>query len=357
MKLNRYALIVILSIALVLFTASAAAQQAEKLVIFNWSQYMNPAIIKQFEKKYGVEVVQNYYGSLPEMFAKLRAGGASQYDIVVPSNYFVPRLIATGLIQPLDHSQIPNLANLMPRFTDPAFDPRNKYTAAYQWGDTAIAYNAKNLPGAPQTWAILFDPEVNTQYPFVLGTDAQVVFGAACAYLGKSYTCESRDDWKQAAQLILKTKQRSNFAGFMDNTPLLKSLARGNVSAGMSYNGDYVFDRSESPDAFKNIKYVVPKAGAELWVDSMAIPVNAPHPRLAHEFINFILEPRIGAELSNYNAYATPNKKALPLLNKTLREPPVTPTAEQMKRLHFTPSVKGDQLQFVQQLWTEVQSR
>ncbi|MDA3919543.1 MAG: spermidine/putrescine ABC transporter substrate-binding protein [Salinisphaera sp.] len=357
MKTFRTMLFTLLALVIVLVAGPASAAQPKKLDIFIWSQYMDPAIITAFEKKYHVEVVQNNYGSLPEMFAKLRAGGDSQYDIVVPSNYYVQRLIKTGLLQPLDHSEIPNLDNLMSRFRNAPFDPHNKYTAAYQWGDTGIAYNTDDITNAPDSWSILFDPKVNSKYPFVMGTDAQVMFGAACAYQGKQYACTGQDNWKQAARLILKNKQRSNFSGFMDDTPLLKNLARGNMAVGLAYNGDYAFDKKNNPSAFAHIKFIVPKEGAELWVDSMAIPAHAPHPMLANEFINFILEAKIGAQLSNYNSYASPNKKSLPMLNPELRKPPVVPTDAQMKRLHYTPSIKGDQLQFVQQLWTEIQAQ
>ncbi|RJS93299.1 PotD/PotF family extracellular solute-binding protein [Salinisphaera sp. Q1T1-3] len=334
-----------------------AQDKARTLYLFNWSQYMDPAIIKAFEKQYDVKVVQTYYNSQPEMFAKLRAGGDSQYDVVVPSSYYVPRLIHTGLLQPLDKKAIPNYSNLMPRFSHPDYDPDGKYVAAYQWGDTGIAYNVDKLGEQPESWSILFDPKANAKYPFDLGTDAQVMLGSACAALGHGYDCTDRDQLKKAAQLILKTKQRRNFSGFEDATPTLKQLARGNIVAGVAYNGDYAFDKQENPQGYKHIKFIVPKEGAELWVDSMAIPAHAPHPRLANQFINFILDAKIGAQLSNYNAYASPNKAARPYLDKALTEPPIMPSDAEMKRLHFTPSIAGDQLQFVQQLWTEVQSR
>ncbi|HET7315625.1 spermidine/putrescine ABC transporter substrate-binding protein [Salinisphaera sp.] len=357
MKKLRNLTRLIAAAAVAAFAFPAFAADADTLYIFNWSQYMNPKIIKQFEAKYDVNVVQSYYNSQPEMFAKLRAGGDSQYDIVVPSNYYVPRLIKTGLLQKLDKSEIPNYDNLMSRFQKPPYDPTGEYVAAYQWGDTGLAYNVKVLGEQPESWSILFDPEVNSKYPFAIGTDAQVMFGSACAYLGYSYDCTGRDKWKKAAKLILKTKNRSNFSGFQDATPTLKQLARGNIVAGMAYNGDYAFDKSENPKGFEDIKFVVPKEGAELWVDSMAIPAHAPHPKLANKFINFILKAKIGAELSNWNAYASPNKAARPYLDKALTEPPIMPTDEQMKRLHFTPVIAGEDLQFVQQLWSEVLSR
>ena len=335
----------------------AAAQAEEKtLYIFNWSQYMDPEIIEAFEDKHDVKVVENYYNSLPEMFSKLRAGGKSQYDIIVPSNYFVPRLVETGLVQELDHSKIPNLENLHDRFLDPSFDPGNKYTAAYQWGTTGLIYNEEKL-GEVDSWDVMFDSERNSKYPFALISDGQVAMSVACAYLGHDYRCTDTEQWKEAARLIVNTKGRSNFNGFADGTPQLQQIAQGNIAAGMSYNGDYLFYKAEDPEAYEDIEFTIPKEGAELWVDSMMIPSEAPNPDLAHKFINYILDAEVGAQLSNWTWYSSPNEAAKPMLDQVLLEPPATPTDEQMERVHFTPSLKGQQLQTFQQLWTDVQSR
>jgi spermidine/putrescine transport system substrate-binding protein len=335
---------------------SATARQPQKLYLFNWSEYMNPAILKAFETKYHVKVVRSFYESNPELFAKLRAGGDSQYDVVFPSDYYVPRLIKSGLLQPLNKSEIPNFNNLKPKFRNPKYDPHSKYSVAYQWGDTGIAYNVKDFPNAPASWSILFDPQVNPNYPFAMANDAQFMFGVACAYQGHGYACIGKNKWKQAAKLLLKTKQRPNFSGFIQGTPVLKRLVRGIVAVGPAFNGDYMREKGNSPKAFANIRFMIPKEGTQLWVDTMAIPAHAPHPKLANKFINFILKAKIGAELSNWNHYATPNKSAQPLLDKQLQGPPITPTKEQMKRLHFTPTLKGDQLQLLQQFWAAVKS-
>lgn len=336
---------------------AVTAQAAGKLYIFNWSQYMDPSIIEQFEKKHDVEVVRNFYNSLPEMFSKLRAGGDSQYDVIVPSNYYIPRLIETGLVQKLDHSKIPNLDNLHPKFKDPTFDPGNQYSAAYQWGTTGLIYNTETLGDAPNSWGIMFDPKVNSDYPFAMIGDGQVTIGVACAYLGHGYRCSDREQWKEAAQVVLEAKKRDNFSGFNDGTPQLQQIAQGVIHAGMTYNGDYLFFKSEDPEAYENIAYTIPKEGAELWVDNMMIPKNAPNPDMAHKFINYILDAEIGAQLSNWNYYSSPNQAAQPMLEAVLQEPPATPTDAEMERLSFTPTLSGEDLQVFQQIWTEVQSR
>lgn len=338
------------------FSAGALAQE-KTLYIFNWSQYMDPEIIEAFEEENNVEVVENYYNSLPEMFSKLRAGGDSQYDIIVPSNYYVPRLVNTELVQKLDHSKIPNLENLHSKFRDPSYDPGNEYSIAYQWGTTGLIYNKETLGDVADSWGIMFDPEANPDYPFAMIGDGQVTMGMACAYLGHGYRCTGEEQWKEAAQLVLKTKKRENFSGFNDGTPQLQQIAQGVIHAGMSYNGDYVFYKSEDPEAYEDIDFAIPEEGAELWVDSMMIPKNAPSPDLAHKFINYILDAEVGAQLSNWTYYSSPNEAALPMLDEVLQEPPSTPTDEELARSYFTPSLSGQKLQTFQQIWTEVQSR
>lgn len=340
-----------------LLLAGATQAQENKLYLFNWTEYMDPEIIAAFEEEHDVDVVQNYFNSLPEMFAKLNAGGVSQYDIIVPSNYYIPRLIETGLVQPLDKSKLANLDNVKEQFSDPSYDPGSEYSAPYQWGTTGIVYNSETFPEAPKSWSLLFDAEVNPGHPFALMGDGQVSIGAACAYLGHGYDCTDMDAWREAARLLIDTKGRNNFSGFVDGTPALQQLARGVTHVSLSYNGDYLFFKDEDPETFATLDYMIPDEGAEMWVDAMLIPSEAPNPDMAHKFIDFILDAEVGAQLSNYNYYASPNAAAEPHLDAVLTEPPVQPSDEDMERLHFTPSLSGEQLQTFQQLWSEVQAR
>ncbi|HSH57468.1 MAG TPA: spermidine/putrescine ABC transporter substrate-binding protein [Halomonas sp.] len=354
MTINKSALV--LSIGAVLLTGSVQAQE-NKLYLFNWTEYMDPEIITAFEEKYDVEVVQNYFNSNPEMFAKLNAGGVSQYDIIVPSNYYVPRLIETGLVQTLDTTKLENQGNIMEQFRDPSYDPGGEYSAPYQWGTTGIIYNAETFPDAPKSWSLLFDPEVNPGHPFALMGDGQVNMGGACAYLGYDYDCTDIEAWKEAARLLIDTKSRGTFSGFSDGTPQLQQLARGVTHVGLSYNGDYLFYREDNPDSFKNLEFMIPDEGAEMWVDVMMIPAKAPNPDMAHKFIDFILDAEVGAQLSNYNYYASPNVAAEPHLDEALTQPPVRPSEADMARLRFTPTLEGVKLQTFQQLWAEVKAR
>ena len=357
--LGRRTLLALLlgSASAVTLGGAAVAQDKQTLNLFIWGQYTDEDLVKKFEEKYNAKVVETNYNSLGEMFAKLQAGGDSQYDIVVPSNYYVPRLIHAGLLQPLDKDKLPNMKYLMDQFVDPPFDPGNKYVAPYQWGTTGIAYDKRKIPNPPQSWAALFDPEANPNQPFSISTDPQVMLGGACAYLGKDYTCTDRDDLIAAGKEVAKVKKRANFQGFMDGTPMLKALARGNIAMGVAYNGDLAFNKLEDPQGNANIEFFIPKEGAEIWLDSMGIPKNAPNAELAYQWINFLLEPENGAQLSNYNNFGTPNKESVQYLDENMQDPLVLPDEQTLKRLHYTPALSGQEQQFVQQLWDSIQSR
>lgn len=346
-----------LLLGLLVLTASPSGAAEKTLDLFNWSGYIAPQIITQFENKYHVKVVQNFYESNPELFAKLQAGGVSQYDVIVPSGYFVQRLIGAGLIQKLNHKEIPNLQNLLPAFRNPSYDPGDTYSAPYQWGTTGLVYNTKHFKKPPESWGLLFNPKLNSNYPFALGKDGQFMLGVACAYQGNGYTCVGKKAWVKAAKLLIKTKKRPNFTGFVEGTPTLQQLVRGVIDVGISFNGDFLSAAQKNPGVFKHLKYVIPKEGTQMWVDTMAIPAKAPHPKLANEFINFVLSAKAGAELSNHNLYASPNKAARPYLKPELQSNVVNPTPEQMKRLHFTPTLRGTNLKMMQQIWTEVRAR
>lgn len=336
------------------------AMAEQTLYLFNWTDYISHKIIKQFETKYHCKVVQNYYNSLGQMYAKLEAGGDSQYDIVVPSNYFIKRMVNAGLLAKLNPQKIPNLKNLLPQFKNPAYDPHNRYSVPYQWGMTGVGYNTKKitLPAKMDGWAVLYDPKVNEKYPFsLMGGSGQDTIGAACAYLGLGFNCTGTKDWKEAAKLIVATEKRHNFVGFLDGTPARHALTKGVIAAGIMFSGTITYDILKHHKKFSNIRFILPKSGAELWVDNMCIPKHAPDKALAYDFINFILSPKIGAELSNYNNYATPNKASVPFLKPLLRTPYYLPPKSVLAHLKYLPELSGKELEEYNQIWTAIRSQ
>ncbi|MCS7218554.1 MAG: spermidine/putrescine ABC transporter substrate-binding protein [Thermus sp.] len=329
--------------------ALALAQKGE-LRLFIWSEYIDPALLEAFTKQYGYRVRVDLYESNEEMIAKLQAGGVSQYDLIFPSDFYVPSLIQLRLVQPLDQARIPNLKNLDEKFKNPPFDPGNRYSAAYQWGTTGLIYR-KDRVAAPPSWAVLFQ---EPKAPFVLMDSSREMLGIALRYLGFSVNTKNPKEVQQAGQVLLQAKRSRYFLGFEGGVGGKNRVVAGAAAYAVVYNGDAVRAADEYPD---RVGFAIPKEGATLWVDSMMIPARAPNPEAAHRFINFILEPKVGAQLSNFNRYATPNKAALAYINPTDRKnPAIYPSAEAMKRLEFILDLGKDN-RLYDEVWTAVKSR
>jgi len=333
--------------------AQPAAAQVKTLYLFNWQDYIGPGLINKFISYCHCNVVQTYYDSNAALEAKLKAGGDSQYDVVVPSSYYIPTLVNENLIIKLDRSKIPNFQNLDAKFQNPTYDPGDDHSIPYQWGTTGIAYNKNQVKELPASWSAIFDPKINPSYPFALmGGSGRDTMGAACAYLGYGFTCGKKAEWIAAAKLIEATMHRKNFTGFVDGDPAMGQIKKGDIAVGMTFNGNVA--ECYDDGSCKNSNYVLPKEGTEIWVDTMAIPARAPDPELAYKFINFILGAKEGAELSNYNLYASPNAASRPYLDKLLDTSLITPTPEQLKHLYFLPPLFGKQLQEFNAIWTAV---
>ncbi|WP_243093768.1 polyamine ABC transporter substrate-binding protein [Thermus thalpophilus] len=338
--------------ALVLLAVGLALGLAQKgeLRLFIWSEYIDPAILEAFTQKFGYKVRVDLYESNEELIAKLQAGGVGQYDVIFPSDFYVPSLIHLKLVRPLDHAQIPNLKNLDEKFKSPPFDPGNRYSAAYQWGTTGLIYRKDRVP-EPTSWAVLFkEPKA----PFILMDSPREMLGNALKYLGYSVNTKDPKEVQQAGQLLLQAKRSRYFLGFEGGVGGKNRVVAGAAAYAVVYNGDAVRAAEENPG---KVAFAIPKEGATLWVDSMMIPARAPNPEAAHRFINFILEPRVGAQLSNYNRYATPNRAALPYIRPEDRKnPAIYPSPEAMKRLEFILDLGKDN-RIYDEVWSAVKSR
>lgn len=324
----------------------------DRLNLFIYTEYMDPGVLAEFQATYGVRVVQDYYETNEALIAKLQAGGAGLYDVVVPAGYGVEILRGQGLLQPLDHTRLPNLGNLMPRFVDPPYDPGNRYTVSYMWGTTGLGVRRDLLPAGapvPDSWAVLFDP-AHAVGPFSMIDDQREALGAALKYLGFSMNSRDPAELRAAEELLVATRKRSlTWAG---SSPSRDLLARGDVVVQQNYGGDVAQVAAEVPD----ILYILPKEGASIWSDNLAVPRDAPHPAAAHAFLNFLMDPGVAARLANYTSYATPNALALPQVDATLRDDPAFyPPPELMERLEFVQDL-GEATRLYTETWTRVKA-
>lgn len=310
---------------------AAAAQAAGEVRIYNWSDYIAPDTLEAFTEATGIAVVYDVYDSNEVLDAALLAG-RSGYDVVVPSNHYLTRQISAGVFQELDHDRLPNMANLNPDLMDDLefVDPGSRYSIPYMWGTNGIGYNEDRVleilgDDAPvDSWALLFDPEVTTALReggcgISMLDSGDEMLSPAMAYLGLSPLSEESADLEAAGDLIAAV--RDNITYF-HSSRYITDLANGDICVAAGYSGD-VFqaaDRAEEAGRDFTIRYSIPKEGAALWFDMMAIPADAPNPENAHAFINFILEPEVAAAITEYVVYANPNLAANDFLDAEILE-------------------------------------
>ncbi len=312
----------------------------KELHIYNWSDYIAEDTIPNFEKEFGVRVTYNTYESNEEMVAKLQAG-ATGYDIVVPSGYIVPVLVATNLAAPINKRYLTNWSNLAPLFLNLPFDPANTYTVPWQWGTTGIAYRKDKLT-PPESWAIFLDARYKGKMTQI--DDGRDVIGSWLRYRGHSLN--STDPKELAGAKADAIAAKRNLKAYISG-PVKGQLISGDVWVAQLWSGDTTQAKTEQP----TIEYLLPEEGCTIWADSLLIPRTAPHKRAAHEFMNYILRPEVGAAISTFTRYGTPNQAAM----AKMENPVPYPTAEEMKRLEYQKDL-GEATAVWDQIWTEIKS-
>ncbi|RLQ93209.1 ABC transporter substrate-binding protein [Falsibacillus albus] len=279
------------------------------LTIYNWGDYIDPELIKEFEKETGMKVIYQTFDSNEAMMTKIEQGGTT-YDLAVPSEYAIEKMKEENLLIPIDHSKLPNLKYINPKFMNLSFDPKNKYSVPYFWGTVGIVYNSEMLGGKKITsWNDLWDKNLKNQILLVDG--AREVMGMGLNSLGYSLN-DTNEQHLQQAKRKLDTLMPNVKAIVGDEIKML--LANEEAAVGVVWSGD----AAEIMDENDKLDYVLPKEGTNLWFDNMVIPKTAKNVEGAHKFINFMLDPKHAAQNAEYVGYSTPNKKALAYLPKDI---------------------------------------
>ncbi|HET7616062.1 MAG TPA: spermidine/putrescine ABC transporter substrate-binding protein, partial [Bacillales bacterium] len=277
---------------------SNGKQLADKLYLFNWSEYLPKSIIKGFEKKYGVDVVYSTYASNSEMLAKLRSGTVP-YDLVVPSDYYVKRMAEHGLLQKIDMKNVPNFKNISDQWKDLPFDPGNQYSVPYMYGTTGIAYNKKKID-KPTSWKALWNPKYKGHV--IMLKAAGEAFNVPLQLLGNDVSKPkdiSKQELKKAGG---KLKDLASNVLAYDSTPA-PQLVTGEAWIADAYSGAAAKAWKKNPD----IGFVLPKEGGVIWMDNFAIPKTSKNPYTAEVFINYLLKPKVSKKLSEAYPYSNPN--------------------------------------------------
>lgn len=296
-------------IIILLFTVSFAMKQSggnasDKLVIYNWGDYIDPELLEKFTEETGIQVQYETFDSNEAMYTKIKQGGTT-YDLAVPSDYMIDKMIKEELLIELDHSKIKGLDHIGQEFMGHSFDPNNTYSIPYFWGTVGIVYNSTMVEEAPEHWEDLWREEYRNDILLVDG--AREVMGFGLNSFG--YSLNSKDRVELAVVEAKLNELTPNVKAIVGDE-LKGYMIQGDAAIGVSFSGE----ASEMLDGNEDLVYVVPSEGSNLWFDNIVIPKTAKHYDQAYAFINFMLEPENAAQNAEYIGYATPNMKAKELL-------------------------------------------
>jgi spermidine/putrescine transport system substrate-binding protein len=350
-------LIVALAAMLLALPAAAAKDQ---LHLYNWNNYIAPETVKRFEEACKCEVVQTYYSDNEELLAKL-AAGAKGYDVLVPTGNAVQALIRGNQLKPIDIAKVPNAKNVDPAVMNTKFDPGNKFSIPYAMSTTIIGYNEEKMKelGLPtDTWAVIFDPKylAKVKGRVTVLDSPNELFAAALKYLGYSANDTDEKHWKEAADVIKKAKPY--WAAF-NASSYIKELTVGNIWLVHGYSNDIFQANLDAQAAGRKFKIVqgMPKEGAVLAVDSMVIHKDAPRPDLALQFMNFMLDGRNSAELTNLIGSGNPNTSAAQYIKPELKAlPAVFPPKDLQAKLEQLTDLTAAQRRQRSRMWTEIKA-
>jgi Spermidine/putrescine-binding periplasmic protein len=353
-----------LGIALIILAPFSALAAEEKVVnVYNWSDYIDQSILTDFERETGIKVVYDVFDSNDILESKLLAGNTG-YDVVVPSDTFLQRQVKAGVFQKLNKSKLPNLANMWDVITTrtEGFDPGNAYSVNYMWGTTGFGYNADKIharmPNAPvDSWRMIFDPEVVSKLAdcgvYMLDAGDEMI-PAALNYIGEDPASHNPDLIKKVETVLMAIRP---YIQKFHSSEYINALANGDICLAVGWSGDILQARERAEEAKNNvtINYVIPKEGALMWFDQMAIPKDAPHSENAHIFINYMMRSEVIAKASNSVNYANGNKASQVLLHKNVSvDPAIYPDAETLKKLYTTIPYELNVQRIVTRLWTRI---
>ena len=351
--------------AAVASTEAPPASGDNVLNIYNWSDYIAPDTIANFEKETGIKVRYDVFDSNEVLEAKLLAG-TTGYDIVVPSASFVARQIQAGVFQSLDKSKLTNYKNLD---TDvmkvlAGYDPNNEHVVPWMWGTTGVGYNVKmikdRMPDAPLgSWDMIFKPEVAAKFKDcgVSTLDApSEVFPSSLRYLGLPTGSQTEENLQKAAQLVMGLRPSVKY---FHSSQYINDLANGELCLVLGWSGDIFQARDRAAEA-KNgnqIAYFIPKEGALLWVDTMAIPKDAKHAANAYKFLDYVMRPEVIAAVSNTVHYANGNAAATPLVDEAIRNDKAVYPDPELKSKLFPNVVNTPEYdRLVTRAWTKIKT-
>ncbi len=355
-----------LTTAVAALLASTFMAASEEVRVYNWSDYIDEALLKKFTAETGIELIYDVFDSNEVLETKMLAG-SSGYDVVVPSGTFLSRQIQAGAFQKLDISKLSNIHNVWDDINarTAIYDPGNEYSINYMWGTTGIGYNVGKVKEAlgdnapANSLSLIFDPanmeKLKNCGVYFLDAPAEII-PAALKYIGEDPDSHDIDVIKKVEPILTAV---APYVQKYHSSEYINALANGDICVAFGWSGDILQarDRAAEADNGVEVEYAIPSEGALMWFDQMAIPVDAPNPDAAHKFINFILDAQNMADASNYVYYANGNKASQAMLEEdVIGDPAIYPPAETVDNLYVTTAYGPKEQRIVTRMWTKVKT-
>lgn len=299
---------------------SACGDSTPSINVYNWGDYIDMDVIREFEKEYGIKVKYDTFATNEDLYVKLKQGGSS-YDVIFPSDYMIERMIREDLLVKLDKNNISNLSKVDEKFLNLAYDPANEYSVPYMWGTVGIIYNKTMVDEPLTSWADLWNEKYKGQ--IVMLNSQRDTLAVALKKLGYSMNTRNIDELEAAKKELIKQKPLVD-AYLGDD--IKGVVVSGDAAIGVVWSGDAVAMIRDNPD----LEYVIPTEGTNLWFDAMVIPKSAKNKEAAEKFIDFMTRPDISAKNTDYIGYSTPIPEAVELLPDDIKNSLVAYPADEM---------------------------
>ncbi len=346
--MKRFGILILTLIMVLVFILTGCGGSEKKVLkVYNWGDYIDPDVLDSFQEEYGIRVIYDEFATNEEMYAKIKAG-ASDYDILIPSDYTIKRMIDEDMLYTLDMENIPNYKYIDDRFKNLAYDPDNKHSVPYMWGTVGILYNKKMINEKVDSWKILWDPKYEKQ--ILMYDSLRDSIGITLKMLGYSLNTKNDDELEKAKEALIK--QKPLVLAYVGDEVKDKMIGE-EAALAVVWSGDAIFSKRENP----NLEYVIPKEGSNLWFDSIVIPKTSKNKKEAELFINYLCETEIAFQNADYIGYSTPHTEALKLLPEDLTSDKTAyPEDRDLEGSEVLEDLAGSLVKY-DRIWTEVKSR
>lgn len=347
MKSFKKLSLIFILLGIMVISLSGCGKSKDALNVYNWGDYIDKSVIKQFEKEYNIKVNYETFATNEDMYVKIKKGGTN-YDVVVPSDYMITKMINENMLAKIDMKNIPNYKYIPNKFKNLPFDPKNQYSVPYMWGTFGIIYNTKIIKDKIDSWDALWNPKYKDQ---ILMVDSQRdAIAVALKKLGYSMNTTNKAELQKAKQELIKQKPLVH-AYVEDEVKDLMIEEEGAIA--VVWSGDAVTMMKKN----KNLKYVIPKEGSNLWFDNMVIPKESKHKKEAEMFINFMTRPDIALKNVRYIGYSTPNTKTLEMMTPEERNNKTAyPEDAKIKKCEVFVDL-GNFIKEYDRAWTEIKAK